>query len=156
MGATADLPVLHLDRISWRPGWRPRDPEDFLADLDDFLAKPGWVIDGNHPLGLRRRAGLADVALVVEAPASACIWRLVRRRLRYRGRSRPSMADGCTERLRLRFLWYVLRFRSRILPGILEDLARTAPDVEVVFLDAGGVRRGNSDGGCITRATIVR
>lgn len=150
LAAAKGIPVLHLDRIAWRPGWRPRDIGDFLADLDAFLAKPGWVIDGNHPLGFERRARLADIAVVVEVPTAVCIWRLLRRRVRYARRTRPSMADGCAERLRLRFLWHVIRYRSRTLPGLFADLAQAAPELEVVLVGGSHFRSRNHTRGSLT------
>ena len=61
MGARFSLPVVHLDRLWWLPGWVERSREEFDGMLAAELAKPAWVMDGNyHPFaapcggGLRR------------------------------------------------------------------------------------------------------
>ena len=48
--------------------------------------------------------------------------RIVKRRLKYAGGSRPDMAQGCLERLDPAFLAYIWRYPTAHRPGILEKL----------------------------------
>ena len=62
MGARFSLPVVHLDRLWWLPGWVNRSTEEFDALLADRLARPAWVMDGNYHRTLQRRLCAADAA----------------------------------------------------------------------------------------------
>lgn len=66
LGARVGAPVIELDALNWRPGWRDRvthDPEGFLADVAAALADDAWVTDGNY--GLARALILARATDVV-------------------------------------------------------------------------------------------
>jgi adenylate kinase family enzyme len=56
VGARLGVPVVELDALNWRAGWRDRvthEPEAFLADMAAALAVEAWVTDGNYSLGRR-------------------------------------------------------------------------------------------------------
>src|SRR5438045_7642835 len=48
LGAATDLPVVHLDRMYWRPGWVEPPKAEFEAALASVLAEPRWIVDGNY------------------------------------------------------------------------------------------------------------
>jgi adenylate kinase family enzyme len=56
-----------------------------------------------------------------------CLYRVLRRRVQYAGRTRPDMAPGCPERFLdgefPKFLRYVATFRRKHRPRILDKLA---------------------------------
>ena len=58
----------------------------------------------------------------------------VLRYLRFRGRSRPDMADDCPERLDFEFLAYVWNFEKTESPEIEQNLAEFGQDVPVCVL----------------------
>lgn len=103
LGAATGLPVVHLDRHFWRPGWvRPR-PEDFAAEVEDLAAGAAWIIEGNYPQTLAARLGRADTLLYLDVPAWRTTWRVVRRSLLRRHRPRTDLPPGCPERVNLGF-----------------------------------------------------
>ena len=51
LGRRYGLPVLHLDRVHFAPGWAERTQPAQQADVAAFLdanSETGWVIDGNY------------------------------------------------------------------------------------------------------------
>jgi adenylate kinase family enzyme len=113
------LPLIHLDRHHWRPGWVEADKADWEPQVAGLAAGERWVIDGNYGGTLAARLARADTAIWLDFPVWLCVWRVVRRAVQYRGRTRPDMAEGCPERLSWEFLVYTARFpwagRKRIL-----------------------------------------
>jgi adenylate kinase family enzyme len=51
LGARLGLPVIELDAINWRAGWRDLytdDPDEFRRLVDEATSGPAWVCDGNY------------------------------------------------------------------------------------------------------------
>src|SRR6516164_319232 len=49
LGRTLSLPVVHLDVLYWRPGWKESDEASFRLRVTDVIASEGWVVDGSFP-----------------------------------------------------------------------------------------------------------
>jgi len=109
--ARTALPLFHMDRLSWQPGWIERDRDEARAALAEVLAHDRWIIDGNYGSSLPLRLERADTVVHLDYPTWLCLGRALRRWWTYRGRSRPDMTEGCPERLDPEFLHYVLTFR---------------------------------------------
>ena len=104
------LPLVHLDRLHWKPGWVEAGAEEFDVMLSEALSAPRWLIDGNYGRTLPLRLARADTVVWLDFPVWLCLARIVRRALRYRGRVRPDMADGCPEQMSWEFFAYTARF----------------------------------------------
>lgn len=107
----AGLPLHHLDRMFWLPGWVERDRDEGRAELANVLAQDCWIIDGNYGSTLPLRIACADTVVWLDYPTALCLGRALRRWWMYRGTSRPDMTEGCPERLDGEFLLYILNFR---------------------------------------------
>ena len=107
----AGLPLHHLDRMFWLPGWVERDRDEGRAELANVLAQDCWIIDGNYGSTLPLRIACADTVVWLDYPTALCLGRALRRWWMYRGHSRPDMTEGCPERLDGEFLLYILNFR---------------------------------------------
>lgn len=111
LAAHTGLPLFHLDRLFWLPGWVERDRAEGRAALAEVLTGEHWIIDGNYGSTLPARIARADTVIWLDYPTSLCIGRVFRRWWLYRGMTRPDMTEGCPENLNLEFLLYVLNFR---------------------------------------------
>lgn len=101
--------AFHLDRAHFLPNWVERDPEETRQIVRAELAKPDWIIDGNYPsFDWEQRMLEADWILWLNFTRLTCLCHVIRRRWRYRGRVRESMANGCTEKLDWEFVWWIL------------------------------------------------
>jgi len=112
------LPLVHLDKLFWLPGWVEPERPAWLAKLAVALAEPEWVMDGNYTNTHAMRLQAADTAIVLEPPRWLCLWRILRRVISGFGRTREDMADGCPERFDLGFLLYVWTFQRKQTPRL--------------------------------------
>ena len=116
------LPLIHLDQLHWKPGWVESGTEEFDSKLSEAIARPRWVIDGNYGRTLPLRLARADTILWLDFPVWLCLARIVRRAVRYRGRTRPDMTEGCPEQMSLEFFSYTARFPRDGRVRIVEKL----------------------------------
>lgn len=123
LGERTGLPVIHLDRIWWRPGWVNCSREEFDRRLERELAGDRWIVDGNYGRTLERRLARADTVIFLDYPVRTCLWGALRRMLRYRGKSRPDMTEGCLERMDPEFVLWILEFRRKTRPQVLNLLS---------------------------------
>ena len=106
-----NIPVLHFDKVQFRPNWeiRPQASKEIMTKTFLDLHK-NWVIDGNYSkLSFERRMEEADVILILLFNRFSCLYRVWRRYLKYKNATRSDMADGCTEKLDAEFVKWVLR-----------------------------------------------
>lgn len=136
LGRALDLPVVHLDRFYWRPGWEPTPSGEWPAILEAALSGDRWIADGNYFSTLAWRASVADTVVFLDVPRRVCLARAVRRALTTR--HRPDMADGCRERIDPGFLRWIWRFPTRDRPRLLAALERAARAGKVVHHLRGG------------------
>lgn len=106
------LPLVHMDQLGWQAGWVETGKAELHARLADVVAQDTWLIEGNYGSTLAPRLARADTVIYLDLPIRLCLWRLVRRIVSHRGRSRPDMPEGCPERFDAAFFWYVARWNS--------------------------------------------
>ena len=102
--------VLHLDAVHHLPGWKERDRESETQIVETFLNEhAAWVIDGNYSkLCYARRMEEADLIVMLLFDRFSCLCRAYRRYRRYKGKTRPDMAEGCGEKMDRAFVWWIL------------------------------------------------
>jgi adenylate kinase family enzyme len=149
VGERLGLPVIHLDAHYWRAGWVETPPDEWTAAVDRLAAGERWVMDGNYGGTLDRRLARADTVVFLDAPRLTSLWRVVKRWLRHRGRTRPDVAPGCPEQLSwefVRWIWtYPRRRRGEMLAKLdavrttkRVHVLRTARDVDAFVAGLGG------------------
>ena len=116
------LPLVHLDKLFWQEGWKERSKEEFDVLLDEALKEDQWIIDGNYSRTLTKRLERADTVVFFDLPPRICFFRVIKRVLKNRGKTRPDMGDGCPERFDREFLKYVLNFRKNNRDKLLNRL----------------------------------
>ena len=134
LGRRLGLPVIHLDRFYWRPGWVETPKDEWKRMVEELCAGDAWVMDGNYSdtLGLRLEA--CDAVVFLDLPRVLCTWRVVKRALTYWNTSRPDVAEGCTENLNGEFFWWVWNYPRRSRPKVLARLEEFAAGKRVVRL----------------------
>ena len=132
LGDRLDLPVMHLDRLYWRPGWVPTPPEEWRERQARLVAEPRWIIDGNYGATLDLRLQAADVVIFFDVPRRVALCGALLRWLR--GRGRELQAPGCPERLDVEFLRWIWRYRHDSRPRVLAALRDHAGSAEVIVV----------------------
>lgn len=125
LGERAGLPVVHLDRLYWRPGWVPAPEPEFDAAVEAEIARDAWVLDGNYSRTLAFRVAAADTIVFLDRTRASCFARVIRRRFSYVGRTRVSMTPGCPERISWELLGFIWRYPKK-RPGRFALLAAFA------------------------------
>lgn len=130
-----DLPVVHLDRLFWRPGWTPSDAEGFRDRVHAALAGDRWISDGvfikaTGDLRLPR----ADLIVWIEQPVWLRLLRSIQRMLDPRERSRPDLPEGCRDSLDARAIGFIFDFDRLNRPMLDEAITRLAPDKPLIRL----------------------
>ena len=123
IGARTGLPVIHLDQLYWKSGWVATPAEEWTRKVQELVAEASWVMDGNYGGTLDQRLAACDMVVFLDVPRLRCLWRVLRRWARHRGRSRPDMAAGCAERLDMEFVRWIWTYPQRRRPGVLAKVA---------------------------------
>ena len=136
------LPLIHLDALYWSAGWKPTPNEEWDRIVKGLIARDAWVMDGNYGRTLATRLAACDSVIFLDVSRYVCLWRVFRRWIAYRGRSRPDLAEGCPESLTWEFIWWIWTYPRRRRPDILRRLAELPASTQVVILSSqGAVRR---------------
>lgn len=126
-----DLPLIHLDQHYWKAGWQESEPAAWESKVKELSNGSHWIIDGNYSGTMDIRLAKADTVILLDYPTWKCMYRVIRRILKYRGKTRPDMVKGCPERFDWDFLHYVLVFRLTRRKGILNKLKKVKKNVKV-------------------------
>jgi adenylate kinase family enzyme len=133
LGERLNLPVVHLDKLFWEPGWAEPDAEQFRERVRDAVAGDAWVCEGNYA---RRTFDLrlprADLVIWLGTSRLTCFIRVLVRLLR--NQPRPDRAAGCEERFDLAFLKFVWTFDQGYRPGIEAVRLKVGPQVPALHL----------------------
>lgn len=129
LGKILDIEVFHLDRYFWQPGWKEHPRETRLLIQQELLqGKDQWLIEGTYLGSSDDRLNAADTIIFLDMPCLQCLWRIFKRHIQYRNRSRPDIPDGCTDRLTvtriLKVLVFPFRGRNHFLAKMRDIRAR--------------------------------
>jgi adenylate kinase family enzyme len=146
LGRRTGLPVIHLDRLHWKPGWVETPPDEWRVVQARALVGARWIVDGNYGGTFDVRFSRADTIVVLALSRWRCTARVITRSVRHWGRD--VQADGCRERLDPSFIRWVWHYARDSRPRLQEALAahqgvarlvelRTPREVRA-FLDESG------------------
>ena len=125
------IPKLHMDTLQFQPGWQDSDREWMLTEMKNFLTKhEAWVIDGNYSWCCYEERMLeADQIIFLNFSPFTCLFRAFKRYLKYRGKVRESMAEGCQEQFNWEFIrWILWDGRTKNAKVRYQKLSDTYPE----------------------------
>ncbi|WP_284140080.1 topology modulation protein [Virgibacillus sp. LDC-1] len=109
LGEIINVDVYHLDRLFWKPGWKQATIEQFsTAQKNIIYHNKQWIIEGNYSNTYEIRAQYADTIVYLELPRYICLYRVLKRWLKNRGKTRPDVGEGCPEKMDwdfIKFIW---------------------------------------------------
>ena len=133
LGEKTGLPVVHLDKLFWRPGWESVSKEEFDALHQRELAKEKWIIDGNFDRTIPERLARCDTVIYLDFSRVACLMGVLKRILTTYGTVRPDMGEACPERFDLAFLRWVWNFNKN-KRGRIFKLLSEVEEVDIIIL----------------------
>ncbi len=110
LGEKLDLPVVHLDKLFWKPGWVESTKDEIDEKIRQELAKPRWIMDGNYNRTMPERVKYCDTIIYLDFSRVACLLGVLKRVITTYGTVRPDMGEGCPERFDLEFLKWVWNY----------------------------------------------
>lgn len=113
LGEKTGLPVVHLDKLFWRPGWEHVSREEFDGLHRQALAKDQWIMDGNFDRTMEERIPRCDTVIYLDFSRWACLRGVCKRIFTTYGTVRPDMGEGCPERFDWEFLKWVWTFNDK-------------------------------------------
>ena len=117
LGGRLGIPVVHLDRLWWKPGWVHVGAGPFRERLTEIAKGERWVIEGHKTPAFDVCLPRADTIIVIEQPRLVCMWRAVKRTVTHIGRTRPDIGPGCREKLDPGFYRYIWEFSRKTAPA---------------------------------------
>lgn len=112
LGEKLDIPVVHLDRLFWKPGWVEMPRDEFDALVQQELEKEKWIMDGNFDRTIPQRIARCDTVIYLDFNRLTCLLGVMKRVLTTYGTVRPDMGEDCPERFDLDFLKWVWNFNK--------------------------------------------
>ncbi|MSR35098.1 MAG: AAA family ATPase [Gemmatimonadetes bacterium] len=134
LAAKTGLPLIHLDRLFWKPGWVETPKAEWKATIRDVIARDRWILDGNYGGTLPERLEACDTVVFFDFPRLVCLRQVLIRRLQHLGRGHVEIAEECPERLTWSFVVWIWTYPSTRRAGILERLDNLRPDQRAVVL----------------------
>jgi len=131
LAARTGLPLIHLDRHFWKPGWTPTPRDEWIDRVRDLSRGDSWIIDGNYGSSLSIRVQRCDAIVFFDLPRLMCVQGILQRRLAHQFTPRWDLAEGCPERLDLEFIRWVWDFRRKSRPRLLSVIEKAGPTVRV-------------------------
>ncbi len=128
------LPVIHLDREYWGPGWQPMAEDRWEARIRELVRRDRWIMDGNFGGTISIRIAAADTVVFLDLPRLVCLWSVISRWATFRSAARPDMTPGNADKLDLRFLRWIWSYPRTRRPGIVAQLAALPQTTQVVRL----------------------
>jgi adenylate kinase family enzyme len=113
-----EIPLVHLDRLFWKPGWIESNDEEFRTKIETAVAADAWVMDGNYSRTLDLRLPRAQLVIWLDLPRYIYFPRALWRSIKNYGRTRDDVGPDCPDRLDPAFLFgwvwsYPQRARAR-------------------------------------------
>ncbi|MDX5346618.1 MAG: hypothetical protein LPK19_05175 [Hymenobacteraceae bacterium] len=96
LGEKLQLPVFHIDKIQFKPGWELTPEEEFNRQQDVWLQQERWLIEGVGPWqALKQRFEASDTIIYLDYPVELCLQRAQQRLQQDLEQPSPFLPDNC-------------------------------------------------------------
>jgi hypothetical protein len=140
IGERLMLPVWHLDRFVFGPGWTRIDDHIARRRLVEALQPDHWVVEGVYPALQDITLPHADLVVWIEQPVLLRLFRAWRKTRIHKGKPRVDRPDGCVEGFGAGYACAVFRF-GRFKPSYQQKLAKVT-SARIVRLKGDRAVRG--------------
>lgn len=128
-----DIEIIHLDLLFWKSGWE-RTPEDEWKKIIKTSIRPKkWIMDGNFTKTLKTRLRASDTIIFLDFNKTICLWRVIKRMIKYNGKQRPDMCTGCKDYFNWQLVKFVWNF-AKSRPAIIKELNKCYKSKRIIIL----------------------
>ncbi len=128
------IEAIHLDKEFWNPGWILTEKPEQIVLHKAFMKRDSWIIDGNYNASLESRTKEADLIIFLDMPLYLCMYRVISRYFKNKGKSRVDMAVGCEEKIDKEFINYIFYYHRKKKFTDLDLLSKMADKSKIVML----------------------
>lgn len=130
------IEIIHLDQEYWNPNWVETPKDEWNAKVRVLAAKESWIMDGNYSGSLDIRLPRADTIIYLDRNTITCLYRVLKRIWKYKGKTRPDMVSGCPERFDWDFIHYVAVFNLVSKKRVMQKLKQMSKDQQLIILSS--------------------
>ncbi len=105
-----NIKVYHLDRLLWKTRWQSIDRPARIETMESLIREKQWIIEGTYLYSSIPRLKEADTIIFLDTPFHVCLWRVINRHFRERGRSRRDIPMESSDKLTMRRMLKILFF----------------------------------------------
>jgi adenylate kinase family enzyme len=134
LGKLLDIEVIHLDALYWNEGWVETPKAAWAETVAELVKRDSWIMDGNYSGTFDIRLKACDAVVFLDMPRLLCLWRVLKRLMIYRNRTRPDMAVGCNEKFNWEFILWVWNYPKRTRPKIIDWIRENSGSKKVIRL----------------------
>ncbi|MEO8073409.1 MAG: DNA topology modulation protein [Acidobacteriota bacterium] len=134
LGEKTGLEVVHLDKLYWKPNWTETPKDEWRKIVGEIIKGDEWIMDGNFGGTIDLRLAACDTVITLDLPRTVCVYRVLKRRLKYRSTNRPDMSEGCHEKIDFEFLQWIWNYSKNNKPQITEKLKRFGNEKTIIRL----------------------
>lgn len=135
VGKILGIPIVHLDMHYWNPNWVETPKDEWVNKVKELIAAESWAMDGNYTSTLMMRADAADTLIFLDMTRRLSYFRVIRRYLKNRGKTRPDVTEGCPEKIDLDFIKWIWEYPGTRKPKILNFLEKMRKTKNVYILN---------------------
>lgn len=85
-----NIPVYHLDRLTFKTGWITVSEKEFVEALKNILAGEKWIVEGwSYNTTIPMRLDAADLIIYLEFNVWFCYWYALKRHIQYTFKQNP-------------------------------------------------------------------
>jgi adenylate kinase family enzyme len=129
-----DLPLIHLDREYFGPGWTMPARPEWRERVKALAARPVWIMDGNYSSTFDIRVPRAAAIVWLDLPRWRCALNVLWRVAKNYGRARPDLGPDCAEKFDLSFMRWIWSYPQQMRPKTVRMLERLRPDQRAFVL----------------------
>ena len=97
LGKELQLPVYHLDKILWKPGWERIPEEEFVAKHQEIIDKEQWILDGvAYKSTYDSRFERAEIIIFIDPLLETCFKHAQQRMDEEKIRPNPYVSENCS------------------------------------------------------------
>jgi adenylate kinase family enzyme len=138
MGERLGLPIVHLDLLYWRAGWRAVSDDEMRQAVDAASMAETWISEGLAIDSSALRLFRADTIVWLDMHTLTCLRRAVLRVPKNLGRTRPDLPAGCPEKFDLKFYRWIWLYERRVRPRLRAAIRRFGANAQLIRLSNDG------------------
>ena len=142
LGEFYQIPFIQLDSIYHQRNWQPLDSEEFRTRVQEIVASPGWIIDGNYRAVADVIKSRVTCVIFLDLPRRIIVYRILIRSIS-RIIRRSELWNGNRETIgsilsprpgRNVLLYALINFTRRRRTYLNPEFLRSHPDASFVHL----------------------